>query len=237
MKVLSLWCGPRNVSTALMYSFAQRPDTQVLDEPFYGHFLDKTPDALHPGREDILRTMELDLTKITKSIFEQSSELLLIKNMAHHLIFEAPEFMDNVTHAFLIRDPQEMLTSLIQNIPNVSMRDTGLQHQLNLFHQLKYLGKSAPILDSKEIRLNPKKTLQEFCHQLDIPFDDAMLSWSAGARAEDGCWSKQWYRSVHKSTGFAPYSKKEETVPEELHELLQECTEIYNELYSHAIKA
>ena len=36
---ICLWSGPRNVSTALMYSFAQRPDTRVVDEPLYGHYL------------------------------------------------------------------------------------------------------------------------------------------------------------------------------------------------------
>ncbi|MBQ36281.1 MAG: sulfotransferase family protein, partial [Gemmatimonadaceae bacterium] len=30
---LCLWSGPRNISTALMYCFAQRADTQVVDEP------------------------------------------------------------------------------------------------------------------------------------------------------------------------------------------------------------
>ena len=34
--VISLWSGPRSMSTALMYSFAQRSDTRVLDEPLYG---------------------------------------------------------------------------------------------------------------------------------------------------------------------------------------------------------
>ena len=32
---IALWSGPRNVSTALMYSFRQRPDTTVIDEPLY----------------------------------------------------------------------------------------------------------------------------------------------------------------------------------------------------------
>ena len=36
---IQLWSGPRNVSTALMYSFAQRPDTRVVDEPLYAHYL------------------------------------------------------------------------------------------------------------------------------------------------------------------------------------------------------
>ena len=39
MKKICLWSGPRNISTALMYSFAQRDDTRVVDEPLYGHYL------------------------------------------------------------------------------------------------------------------------------------------------------------------------------------------------------
>src|ERR687883_192922 len=45
---LSVWSGPRNVSTALMYSFRQRPDTLVVDEPLYGHYL-RVTSADHPG--------------------------------------------------------------------------------------------------------------------------------------------------------------------------------------------
>ena len=46
-KIISLWSGPRNVSTALMYSFAQRSDTQVIDEPLYAHYLQHTGNNLN----------------------------------------------------------------------------------------------------------------------------------------------------------------------------------------------
>ncbi|RMF66572.1 MAG: sulfotransferase family protein, partial [Calditrichaeota bacterium] len=49
---LNLLSGPRNVSTALMYSFAQREDTRVVDEPLYGYYL-KLSGADHPGREEV----------------------------------------------------------------------------------------------------------------------------------------------------------------------------------------
>ena len=38
-KIICLWSCPRNISTALMYSFAQREDVQVFDEPLYAHYL------------------------------------------------------------------------------------------------------------------------------------------------------------------------------------------------------
>ena len=39
-----------------MYSFAQRLDTRVMDEPLFGHFLAFTG-VDRPSREDVLRTM------------------------------------------------------------------------------------------------------------------------------------------------------------------------------------
>ena len=41
-KRIGMWSGPRNISTALMRSFENRSDTAVVDEPFYGSFLEKT---------------------------------------------------------------------------------------------------------------------------------------------------------------------------------------------------
>ena len=53
---LCLWSGPRNVSTALMYSFRERSDTRVLDEPLYGHYLNVSR-AEQPGRYELLKTL------------------------------------------------------------------------------------------------------------------------------------------------------------------------------------
>lgn len=239
MKIVSVWSGPRNVSTALMYSFAQRADTTVMDEPFYGHFLAETPDANHPGRTETLELMETDHRVIIQNILshQQAQGLLFIKNMAHHLIFDEQTFMNSIINVFLIRDPREMLTSLIKNIPDATLRDTGLKTQLDLFHEMASNGQETIVLDSKEIRLDPKKILSRFCEFLEIPFDAAMLSWEAGPRPEDGNWAKYWYHNVHQSTGFAPYHSKDEKIPEHLEPLLQECIEIYDQLYMHAIKA
>ena len=33
---IAMWSGPRNISTAMMRAFENRPDTVVVDEPFYG---------------------------------------------------------------------------------------------------------------------------------------------------------------------------------------------------------
>ena len=65
IKRICLWSGPRNISTALMYSFAERSDTLVYDEPLYAHYL-KTSKAkkYHPGSKEILNSMENNGIKV-----------------------------------------------------------------------------------------------------------------------------------------------------------------------------
>jgi len=236
-KIISLWSGPRNVSTALMYSFAQRADTKVIDEPLYAHYL-KVTDVEHPGREEVLQAMENDGEKVVQQIIlkESPSQITFIKNMAHHLVNLDESFLYRLENIFLIRDPQEMLPSLVNQIPNPTLRDTALADQAKLFQKLKDSGKTPTVIDSKELLLNPKQILTQLCRNLGIPFSEKMLSWKKGALAEDGVWAKYWYHNVHKSISFAPYRKKQEKVKEDLLPLLSECSQHYDFLYNFALK-
>ncbi|MEM6263618.1 MAG: hypothetical protein AAGI38_13985 [Bacteroidota bacterium] len=64
---INLWASPRNVSTAFMYSFAQRPDTKVFDEPLYGHYLTQRP-VPHPGADQVLQEQETEGEKVVKEV-------------------------------------------------------------------------------------------------------------------------------------------------------------------------
>ena len=65
---ICLWSGPRNISTTLMYSFAQREDTTVFDEPLYAHYLCNTnADEYHPGAEDVISSQENDGQKVVEN--------------------------------------------------------------------------------------------------------------------------------------------------------------------------
>ena len=63
MKIINLISGPRNLSTALMYSFSQRPDTVVIDEPFYAHYL-VTTGIDHPSRQETINSMSSNINEI-----------------------------------------------------------------------------------------------------------------------------------------------------------------------------
>lgn len=236
---ICLWSGPRNVSTALMYSFARRPDIRVVDEPLYGHYL-RVTDADHPGRNEIIESMNCDGEAVMQSLIaEQQSQpatRLFLKHMAHHLVAMDLGFLQQVSNVFLIRDPQEMLPSLTVQLPNAQLADTGLKRQWQLFSKLRDDGLEPLVIDSRQLLLDPRGVLSGLCNALGLAFDFCMLSWPAGPIKEDGVWAPHWYHAIHRTTGFQPYRPKR-GFPRRLQGLLAECRPWYDKLYEHALRA
>lgn len=237
---ICLWSGPRNISTALMYSFLQRSDSTVFDEPLYAHYLSKTPARqYHPGAEEVIATMENDGQKVVDDLIlgEHSTPVVFFKHMTHHLNDLDWGFLDYTVNVLLTRDPFDMLPSYGAVVETPSLKDVGYKLHLELLEYLQSRGQNPPVLDSKQILLNPKKVLNELCERIGISFQEAMLSWEAGARAEDGSWAKYWYKSVHESTGFGTYVKKSAPFPKHLEPLLAKCQPYYEQLSTLAIQA
>ncbi|WP_420644081.1 sulfotransferase family protein [Candidatus Leptofilum sp.] len=237
---ICLWSGPRNISTALMYSFAQRADTAVFDEPLYAHYLSKTPAReYHPGAEEVIATMENDGEKVVQDLIlgNQSAPVLFFKHMTHHLNDLDWDFMHQTVNVILTRDPYEMLSSYAKQVEKPALHDVGYALHLKLLDYLRSIGQNPPVLDSKQTLLNPRGVLTQLCQQIGILFDEAMLRWPAVARQEDGSWAKYWYHTLHRSTGFQQYSRKEDPFPEKLRPLLAECQPYYEKLSALAIQA
>lgn len=236
-KRICLWSGPRNTSTALMYSFAQREDTTVVDEPLYAHYLSST-DAkdYHPGADEVIASQETDGQKVVDEIIlgEYDTPIAFFKNMTHHLVNLDWSFMEETVNVILTRPPEDMLPSYAKQVKNPTMQDVGYAKHLEVVQYLKAIDKKPIIVDSKDILQYPQSRLRELCGTLGIPFDEAMLKWPAGPRKEDGVWAKHWYHNVHRSTGFRAYKSKNEPFPEELEDLLEECQEAYEKLLTYA---
>ncbi len=221
-----------------MYSFAQRDDVRVVDEPLYGHYL-RVSGAPHPGREEVLATMNCEGDSIIRDLLAEQAQdnatRLFLKNMAHHLVELDLAFLNQTSNVILVRDPREMLPSLSIQLPQAGLGDTGLERQWQLYADLAAAGAAPAVLDSRELLLDPQSVLSQLCAHLGLEFDSRMLHWTAGARAEDGVWEPHWYHSVHRSTGFAHYEPKGE-FPSRLETLLAECQPWYDKLIAHAIR-
>ncbi|MFY0607005.1 MAG: sulfotransferase family protein [Cyclobacteriaceae bacterium] len=234
--IINLISSPRNISTALMYSFAQRADCKVIDEPFYGLYLLQSG-MDHPGRDEIIESQP----KTVGGVIEWINELharhthVFVKNMAHHLVEMDTSFLMNWKNVLLIRDPKKLITSFAKVIRNPTMSDIGVRRQEELEQTLSNF-QQCPIIDSGVILTNPKAILGKLCEQIGIPFDEAMLSWQPGAIQEDGVWAKYWYKNVHASNGFQKPLEREEQFPEHCLSLLQESQEIYQRLFTKSIQ-
>ncbi len=236
---ISLWTGPRNVSTALMYSFAQRADTRVFDEPHYGHYL-RVTGLNHPVAAEVMAAMNCDGDRVTETIIlaDHDRPVSFFKNMTHHMLELNLDFLQHTVNVLLTREPAAMLPSLARGLGRApTQQDTGYRAQAELLQRLLALGQTPPVIDSRELLLNPGNVLAQLCRRIGIPFTQAMLSWPPGPKPYDGVWAKHWYASVHQSTGFARYTPKTTPGPDPLRPLLDECQGDYNQLLPYVIRA
>lgn len=235
-----MWSGPRNISTAMLRAWGNRPDTFVCDEPLYAHYL-QTTRLPHPGADEVIGHHEADWRKVASWLtgpIPQGKAIFYQKQMSHHLLPEIDRgWLDGLTHAFLIREPREMLTSLLHFIPRPTLADTGLPQQMEIFEWARrQTGGTPPIIDSRDVLENPRGILTRLCDALGTHFDECMLHWPPGRRDTDGIWAKHWYHQVETTTGFGTYRPKDEQVPAELQSLCDECETLYAQLFAQRIQ-
>ena len=201
-----MWSGPRNLSTALMYSFAARGDCAVVDEPFYGAYLNATG-IDHPMREAVIASQSSDPAQVAAQCLgpiPQGQSLFYQKHMTMHMIpaFDRG-FIKDLTNVFLIRHPARVIASYARKREDPTLTDIGFVQQAELLDEVAQMTGGAPlVVDSSDIRRAPRETLTRLCSALGIPFTEAMLSWPAGPKPYDGVWAPHWYDEVWKSTGF-----------------------------------
>jgi hypothetical protein len=230
---IAMWSGPRTVSTALMRSWENRPDTVVADEPLYAFYLARTG-IPHPGRAEIIKTQPNDwrvvLDNLTNAPLPAGKAVFYQKHMTHHLLPEVDRAaLRPLRHAFLIRDPAELLASYAKVRGEPTLDDLGIRQQAEIFDAL-----GGPVVDSRDLLERPEGVLRALCAALGVPFADAMLSWPPGPRDTDGVWAPHWYAGVWRSTGFGPYRPATEPLTGPLAALADQCRPFYDRL--HAVR-
>jgi hypothetical protein len=231
-----MWSGPRNISTAMMRAWENRPDCHVVDEPFYAYYLQRTG-IDHPGRDDVLRSQPTDwkvvADRLTQEPLPAGVTVFYQKHMTHHLLPEVDRSaLDSLRHAFLVRDPAEVLVSYAKVRGEPTLEDLGLPQQVELYERF-----GGPVVDARDVLEHAEATLRALCAALGVDFSASMLSWPAGRRDTDGVWSPHWYDAVWASTGFTSYHPPTAEVPARLEPLLDRCRPLYEAVAAHRITA
>lgn len=255
--LVNLWATPRSCSTSLMYSFAQRKDTKVFDEPLYAHYLTNiNATGYRPYRNELVKIQNTDGNKVMENFQNlqlsaanndnNSVKLLFCKHMAKQFggsLDDAFLFDENTRNIILTRDPIRVFEKFEQRMGFVDFNDTGYKQQLELFEKL-YDNKKCVVIDSEDLVSDSGILLDALCNDyLNVAFDSNMLKWEKGGLPnEDGIWAYYWYHTVHESTGFQKNSQnkqdiykkakeKFDSLPRDIRNQIGRAIPIYQKLY------
>ena len=228
---IAMWSGPRNLSTAMMYSFGARADFNVMDEPFYAAYLHATG-ADHPMADEIKQAHETDPNKVDLACRASGNPHLYMKHMPHHMVDGFPMgWAADCVHIHLIRHPARVIASYAAKREAPTLDDIGFVQQAELFDQI-----GGTVIDSTDIRADPKGMLRKLCDAIGLPFDPAMLSWRARPRAEDGVWAKHWYNAVHQSTAFAGAEGEMPRLEPDMQAVMEQALPYYQRMAVHRLE-
>jgi hypothetical protein len=233
MTSIAMWSGPRNISTAMMYAFGNRPDCVAWDEPFYAFSLVNHGND-HPMREEIIAANDSDWeTLVARCTAPAGRPLFYQKHMTHHML---PGFdrgwINRLTNAFLIRAPERVLASYARKWGDVTLRDIGFVEQAEIFDMVaQKRGVAPPVIDAEDVLENPRRLLTRLCEASGVTFHDGMLKWPAGAKPFDGVWAPHWYNAVWTSTGFAKPVETTTGLPPPLAKIADAARPYYERLW------
>lgn len=229
-----MWSGPRNISTAMMRAWENRPDTVVVDEPLYAAYLAATG-LDHPGRDAVLASQPTDWRVAVAGLLAPTDAAVhYTKHMTHHLLpGTGLDWVADFRHVLLVRDPGEVVASYVRSRESCEPEDIGLLQQARL---AGVLPDDTPVIDAGDFLRDPEAHLRWLCDWLGIDFTDAMLTWPPGPRDSDGVWAPYWYDAVLASTGFEPYRPREVDLSPHDAAVAEACRPAYERLRERRLR-
>jgi hypothetical protein len=236
---VAMWSGPRNISTAMMRAFENRPDAVVVDEPLYAAYLVRTG-IDHPAREEVIASQPSDLADAVAALHQAlppGAHVHYAKHMAHHVARDMDlRWTLGFRNVLLIRDPAEVVASYVRSRETCEPDDIGLPQQGWLIKLWDDHRLDVPIIDAGDFLRDPEAYLRWLCDWLEIPFSDRMLSWPRGPRPSDGVWAPHWYSAVWASTGFEPWRPRDTTLSDHDAAVADACRPVYASLHARRVR-
>ena len=233
-----MWSGPRNISTAMMRSFENRDDTQVIDEPFYAWYL-HTTGIEHPMNREVIASQPTDWRTVANTLSAERKDIAVVyqKHMTHHMLPEIDlDWTSGLRNCFLIRDPVYVVNSYAKKRDTLTQDDIGIRRQFELYNEIADITEQQiPVVDAAQFLRNPERHLRALCTHFGIGYSEKMLHWPKGRRDSDGVWAAHWYEVVELSTGFQPFTAPEVNLSPLQQKIADEPGEYYQLLLSKSL--
>lgn len=160
------------------------------------------------------------------------------------VVLADPRFLAKARHAFLIRRPEEIASSLYAIVStfepprDVRIEDIGLEGLHELHAAVHDAGGHRPVvIDSDDLVARPGATMAAYCAAVGLPFVASALTWEPGERPE---WrrSARWHADVSASFRFEQrnrgYTHTVE-ISDELRRFAAHHLPFYEQLHAHRL--
>lgn len=256
-KHIAMWSCARSRTTAMTRAFEQLEGCVIFDTPFYGAYAlsaDNPVDRLFS--QEVAAAWEKDYKKVISQMTGDLPEGASFSFQRHTTRTILPHFgrewLKSLNNFFLIRHPKEIILSFYKAMGGHDMaeeftaKDIAIDVLYCLFKDVESItGKTPIVIHSDDLAQNPAQVLAFLCDQFGLDFSEKMLSWepklnnsqiiSSQLPSANEQWGKTFYKTIHNSSGFLPYKKTEEPLPDELRPILAACMPFYEKLFKHRV--
>ena len=221
----------------MMRAWENRPDTVVVDEPFYAAYLARTG-LDHPGRDEVIASQPTDAGRGGRRAARAAARRRQRALRQAHDPPPAPRRRPRLGRRLPQRaaDPRPGRGGRVlrRSREACEPEDIGLLQQVRLL-DAGCPAPTPPVIDAADFLRDPEAHLRWLCDWLGIPFTDRMLAWPAGPRDSDGVWAPYWYDAVRASTGFAPYRPREVDLSPHDAAVAEACRPAYDALHARRL--
>lgn len=237
--IIALWAVPRSVSTAFERIFIERGDAKVMHEP-WSEFFYHSDERGHKRYSDSKPRHECGFDETLSEVLRpHDKSFLFFKNMAYNLRDKMnPELLSLFTNTFIIRNPQDALTSHYRVLPDFDIVEAGYTDQKRLFDIVVEECRQEPIVvDADDFRNNPSRIMKRYCEMVGIKYIPEAMLWE---QRDIAIWGLKdiWQQDAIRTTRINPPSEKREkiTLPERIIEMVNICNEHYQAMYRYRIQ-
>ncbi|WP_287287807.1 sulfotransferase family protein, partial [Okeania sp. SIO2B9] len=219
-------------------TFMQRCDTVVLHAPFADiYYFSKWRRSTSFGnRQD---RQNYDIKSAVEEIKSKVAPLVFFKDMAFQALpyidKEFKYFLGSIINTFIIRHPQETITSLYKLYENFTEEEFGFSSLDEMYKIVtQELGQQPIVVESNRFRQNPDKILASYCQRIGVEFDPRMLGWNDGKlkqwESRDYEFHTKWYKTLENSSGILPPTQVKINIFPEHRKMVERAERIYEKL-------